>query len=321
MSQPTNIRRNQQLPIDNRQFRRALTIIELLVVISIIAVLISVISVASSTLIGRSRASNTRGLLEVVNTAIQQFKADRPAVLKQSYLKRYGPYPPDELEVFVAGAANPVGANSIAPGGATIEPPPPYQAMKFFAGDPTQVASEHRDLAAMIVAIEILTQEAASILDRVPDRNRAPGPLDTSDPPKPAQFLDRTPAGWDANDLQVRYIVDDWGVPLGYMAQRDWTTANESDTDSKNLPGFWNKASTQLIRLNGGEPVLFSWGADGKEQLTRDVMDSGDPKGLASLVVDFVDDTTSNAGVIDHPMNADNIYLDAAFAEKISGQQ
>lgn len=299
--------------IDNRRWprvRRALTIIELLVVISIIAVLISVISVASSTLIGKSRASNSRGLLEVVSTAIQQFKAERPAVLKQNYLKRYGPYPPDELEVFVAGAANPVATNSIAPGGATIEPPPPYQAMKFFAADATQAAMEHRDLAAMIIAIETLTQEAASILDKVPDRNRAPGPLDTSNPPRPTQFLDRTPAGWDENDLQVRYIVDDWGVPLGYLAQRDWVKS--SAPPSPNHPD-WNEASTKMIRLNGGDPVIFSWGPDGKDQLTQDAMSDADNP--AALVADFKKD-----GKIDHPMNGDNIYLDATFAEKLSGQ-
>lgn len=331
-------RRNRQSTIGNRPSRgarRALTIIELLVVISIIAILISVVTVASSALIGKSRANNTRGLLEVVNTAVHQFKAERPAALNArkttaagpvSYLQRYGPYPPDELEVF-ADTQNPISSASIAPGKAVAMPKPAYPPMRFFAGTEEETAREHRDLAAMIVAIEVLTQEAAAILEKVPDRNRVAGPLDSSTPPKPLQFLDRSsstagPDGnWGADDLQVRYIVDDWGVPLGYLAQRDWTKANASVTDSKNLPDYWNQASTQLIRLNGGEPVIFSWGADGKEQLTRDVMDSTTPKALASLVVDFVDDTSAQPGVVDHSMNADNIYLDPAFAEKISGQQ
>lgn len=295
--------------------------VELLVVMAILAILISIISVASSSLISQSKATNTRAVLQVVNDAIQEFKRERPAMLRPKYLKRYGPYPPDELEVFDQSGFNRIETTrSLAPGGAKIEPAPPYGAMRFYTdGDPEANAREHRDLAAMIVAIETLTESAAALLDRLPEKNRSAGASDSSG--NPSQFLDRPDSTgnlngqWGAEDLQIRYILDDWGVPLGYLAQRDWTATGTTPTASNNH-NDWNQASTELIRLNGAEPLIFSYGPDGKEQLTRTAMEADN--GHAALIVDYLNSTTPRP-VVDHPYNADNVYLDPTFGLKLSG--
>jgi prepilin-type N-terminal cleavage/methylation domain-containing protein len=304
----------------NRGLRCGLTMIELLVVITIIAILISMVAVASTSLIARARTNSTLSLLTVVTQAVEDFKREKPGVINASqpgpagtilrYLKRYGPYPPDELEVFATGLPGHAPPNrSFAPGNAQIVPPPPYSDMKFYAAQPE---FEHRDLAAMIVAIETLSESAASILQQIPDRNRVAGYVDPNTG-APGQFLDRDGDGsFGANDHQVRYIVDDWGIPLGYLAQRDYSTAAGATNTRGSNHQDWNQTSTDLVRLNGGAPVIFSWGADGKEQLTKDAM--GDD-GLASVIGDWMDPASPQQ--LNHPMNADNVYANQALKEKL----
>ena len=301
--------------------------IELLVVIVIMVILISIVGVASSSLINQSRASNTKAVLQVVSDAIQEFKREKPAILKVAgrrptepiekqravYAERYGQYPPDELEVFTDGSGIPGTTikKSLAPGGAIMHPGGPYNQMLFYTlGNPTPEL-EHRDLAAMIVAIETLTESAASILDKIPDGNRTAGALKADG--SPAQFLDRNNDGvFDADDHQIRYIVDSWGVPLSYMAQRDWAKPTEGATLSQNHLK-WNEASTEMIRLTGGEPLIFSYGPDGKEQLTQDAMLNDEA--AASLVGDF---EKNDGDRLTNPMNADNVYSQDGIKEKLS---
>jgi len=158
------------------------------------------------------------------------------------------------------------------------------------------------------------------VLDRIPDRNRTAGPLMGDG--KPAIFLDRpdptrnppAPNGdWDSYDHQIRYILDDWGFPISYLAQRDWK--EETEIKSTNHDG-WNEASTELIRMNGGQPIIMSYGPNGKDQLTPEAME---PNAKASLVGDFeTDDGTHKAHVIDHELNDDNVYSNPALKEKLA---
>jgi hypothetical protein len=186
--------------------------------------------------------------------------------------------------------------------------------MKFHGGAGADPVFEHRDLAAMILAIETLSESAASILSQIPERNRVAGPQLNN---APAQFLDRPPNGWSPDDHQIRYIVDDWGIPLGYMAQRDWKASpppTDPNTPSKNHTN-WNQTSTDLVRINGGAPVIFSWGPDGKEQLTQDAMGAN---ASASIVGDWVNDPRDNGTpALNHPMNADNVYANQSLKEKL----
>lgn len=326
--------------------RNALTLVELLVVIVVIGILVSSILVASAGFINKGRTNNTQAMLQVVADAVEEFKREqttKPTITRAKQLKkagvgdpektqvfysdRYGQYPPDELEVFtnegLPGSQAPPVLRTLAPGGAAIIPAPPWQAMRFYKDGTDADFVEHRDLCAMIVAIETLSESASSILDRIPDKNRSPGALDRDG--KPALFLDRpdpntnppTPNGnWDSNDHQIRLILDDWGMPISYFAQRDWKEASPDfvPIQSSNHAG-WNEAATELIRLNGGQPIIMSYGPNGKEQLTKDAM-ADDAR--ASLVGDFeIDDGIHKAHVIDHELNDDNVYSNPALKEKL----
>ena len=311
-----------------------MTIVELLIVIVVIGILVSSVLVASSTLRTKARTNSTQALLQVVADAVEQFKreqSEKPTVTRNAvYKNRYGLYPPDELEAFhldsgVGGIPGPDGSPKIgiAPGGARVVPKPPYEAMRFYTDSTDADAKEHRDLAAMILAIETLSDSAAAILDRVPERNRTAGPLKEGNP---SQFLDRpNPTSgkpndlWDAEDTQIRYIVDDWGNPISYFAQRDYPVEPSVAPVPSSNHADWNEASTEFIRLNGAQPVIMSYGPNGKDQLTRAAMEPGgtDKEAKVSLVGDFESEQPTHH-VVDDPFNDDNVYSNAGLREKLA---
>ncbi|MCH7591491.1 MAG: type II secretion system protein [Planctomycetes bacterium] len=298
-------------PIHPSRRASAFTIIELLVVMGIIVVLVGSVMVAGSALITKSKITNTRATLIVVRDAVEQFAREQKAKptltrRKQGGLKykdRFGFFPPDELEWFDGIR----GANIIPDVGT-------FDDMLFFVTTPTapETASEHRDLAAMILAIELFGNESKDILNRIAGRNRTAGPVDGTD--DPSQFLDRnTDGAWDADDVQIRYIVDDWGTPIGYMSQRDWVLNADAATRSQNHQD-WNRVSTQLIRLNSNQPLIFSYGPDGRDQLTKDAMGTAAD---ASIPTDFAQDPPAPPNKLDHAYNADNVYVDETLKEKL----
>ena len=326
--------------------KRALTLVELLIVIIVIGILVSSILVASAGFINRGRTNNTQAVLQVVADAVEEFKREqtaKPTITRArqtkgpgeyvTYADRYGAYPPDELEVFTSGGLR--GSTGTIPPSRTLAPgraevvvnplkPPPWDAMRFYKDgvDPTKDALENRDQAAMIVAIETLSESASAILDRIPDKNRSAGAL-SADGTTPALFLDRPdPATgtlngiWDSNDHQIRLIIDDWGMPISYLAQRDWQPASSIPSFNHNT---WNRTSTEIIRLNGGQPVIFSYGPNGKDQLTPEAM--GANAGAATLMGDMhpvAPGPDDQEFVIDNPFNADNVYSNPALKEKLA---
>ena len=155
-----------------------------------------------------------------------------------------------------------------------------------------------------------LHEPAAMLLSKVPTRNRSHGLLGpTGDP---LQFLEdagTADGNWDPNkDWQLPFaILDSWGKPLSYMAQRDYTAATA--ILSNNAVANWNQASTEMIRLNEGRPIIMSWGPDGKDQLTKEAQE--DP--TASLVGDWDDDD-----LINNAFNLDNVFLDENLNKKLA---
>lgn len=318
-----------------------MTLVELLIVIVIIGVLVSSVLVASSALLGKSKTRNTLAVLQNVSDAVEQFKrseTQKPTFTRNiEFKRRYGLYPPDELEAFapdpsgvpgVVPPARPTG--SLAKPSIIVPPPtgPRYATpMRFYtegvcAAADCPDALEHRDLAALIVAIETQGGEAAAILNKISDRNRSAGVLREG---RPAQFLSRprtlneqqVNSDWDPEDLQIQYILDDWGIPISYMSQRDFEESREDERRSSNHAD-WNEASTEIIRLNGGLPLIFSLGPNGKEQASADLISSGGG-------VTFMDDFEPQAATpenephkIDHPANADNVYLNDQLREKLA---
>lgn len=334
------------MPSNNKNFahnKNALTLVEILVVITIITILASAFVVATSTVLNKSRTTNTLAVLQVVMDAVESFKreqSERPTITRAvqgqgssrvTYKKRYGLYPPDELEVFSSlglPGSKPAGKSLARP--AVIFPDAgqtEYGPMRFYTDtEYDKNALEHRDLAAMILAIELFSPEGAAALSRLPDRNRTAGPLGGSGTPN--LFLDRastsTPNGkWDdsGEDYQIRYIVDGWGNPINYLAQRDFNSKKPTASAPSSNHARWNEASTEIIRLNRGQPVLFSYGPDGEDQLTKEWMEdqpgsseSGeDFKANASLISDFEDDHKIN-----HHLNKDNVYLDSSLHERLN---
>lgn len=326
----------------NSSRRSALTLVEILVVIVIMTILASGLVVATTSILNKARTTNTQAVLRVVSDAIESFKReqqDNPRMTRVihgagntrvTYKNRYGLYPPDELEVYTPlgiPGSNPPGG-SLAGKNNNIIPSPEstnWKAMRYYQnGIVEEDALEHRDLLAMITAIELYSEAGAAALSKLPSRNRTTGPVDAKG--DPSIFLDRAfgktgNGSWDAEDYQIRYIVDGWGVPISYLAQRDFKEDNPTKTISSNHPG-WNQASTEIIRLNRGQPVIMSYGPNGKDQLTQEWMEtqpgsSTTGKSIkiakASLVGDFEDDHKVN-----HPLNEDNVYLDPSLKERLA---
>jgi hypothetical protein len=276
----------------------------------------------------KAKVRNTQAVLQIVRDALEEFRRESPVMIRASqpmagggkarYRARYGEYPPDEVEVFTdLGLPRSSAGGSLAPGGAVFVPAPktsgvPYPEMRFYTAGNPAAAAEHRDLVAMTLAVRELTESAASILGRIPDSHWSPGVLDAAG--GPSQFLDRDDNGvWNpAVDEQIRYVVDDWGVPMSYFAQRDWC----SDTcgkESSNAEG-WNQTSTEIIRLNKGQPVLMSYGPNGRAQLTAEVQNA--EGSTTSMVSDWMDPTDERRRIND-PYNADNVYADPGLDERL----
>ncbi len=314
--------------------KRGFTLVELLVVMVIIIILISSVLVATSAVFTKARTTSTQSVLAVVQQAVEQFEREQKenSTLTKAtqgsvrYSTRYGRFPPDELELFT-----PLGLPGSGKAGATLGvngaaiytdllPPGDWPEMQFYphVDPPEYNVFESRDLAAMIVAIELYSDTASAILDRIPNDNRHPGMFDKQG--NPVLFLDRPDAKgelndkYDSGDLQIRYIVDSWGMAIAYHAQRDFNPADPEKTKSPNHE-YWNQASTEMIRLNDGKPIIFSYGPNGGEQFEKQWM--VDDKAKASLIGDWmdVDDTKSR---INHHLNADNIYANPALKEKLA---
>jgi len=201
----------------------------------------------------------------------------------------------------------------MAPGGARFmpSPNPPFGAMSFRSDlrQPSERAREHRDLAAMLLAIRLFSDSAGAVLDQLPERAWNQGAVDEGG--TPVQYLDRQGEGsgqFSSHDEQIRYVVDAWGEPLLYMSQRDWRPDLpnvEPAPDSSNHED-WNRTSTEWVKLNGGKPILMSYGANGHEQLTKALLDT-DP--TLTVLGDWADDQR-----LSNELNADNVFVDDALA-------
>jgi prepilin-type N-terminal cleavage/methylation domain-containing protein len=303
------------------------TLIELLVVIAVITILIGAVVVVGTGLLSDARVKNTRVVLQMVQDAMEEFRREPATVLaarqgSAKYRTMYGEYPPDELEVFSEwglGGTPQDTRRSLAPGGAQLpqfagQPPGSWTSMKFTSpAAADKIVFEHRDLAAMVTALDLLSGPASVQLNRIPEKNWTDGAIDPGTG-QPLQYLNRdsSDAFAPGADYQIRYLVDAWGMPLSYYSRRDWVMGDTVRPSSNHAE--WRQASTQMITLlNAGRPIIMSYGPDGKEQLKADAMkDSAE----ASLHNDW--GLWGEPQKIDHPLNEDNVYADDGLAEKLA---
>lgn len=305
-------------------FRRgAFTLVEILVVVAIIVILLVSVVTLGGWAVRKGQSKNTEGMLRIVADALEQFAADAPlAAVKQpggagqvTYVSRYGKYPADELEVYGSGIPGATQGRSLAPGGGVIVPDSgEFQDMTFILGGAAP-QYENRDIATMLLAIELHSESAAQILSRVSEKHLAAVPLDGAG--DPVQYLDRNGDGKynPKDDEALRWLVDDWQVPVTYFAQRDFR-AGATPSSNRQQDWSWNEVSTRLVKMNGGAPVLMSWGPDGKDQRTPENQTGST---AANIATDLLGLDGSALDRIDNPLNADNVYANPALAEKLAG--
>lgn len=296
-------------------------------VIAIIVALIGAILVAGTTFVNTAKAKNTKVLLTMVRDAVDQFSAEQERggrLVNAQYRARYGTFPPDEIEIFTpfgqptqgggSGASRGAGGAVIVPGaGAAGMPPGPMSGYSKGLAVELQ-AQEWRDQTALICAIEMFSEAGSVLLDKIPDRNRTNGL--TTPAGVAVLFLDRGPMinnTWNpAEDLLIKQIIDDWGTPIGYMTQRGFNPAMpNASVPSSNHVMAWNRASSQMVAMNSGQPVIFSYGPDGRDQCTMDAMGQN---GAANATM-YVDWMTNNR--LANPLNQDNLFAHEGLGERL----
>lgn len=268
--------------------------IELLVVLGILALLMTAIVTVGRSVITDSKARETRGIMMIVDQAIQIFHEEAPLKRVREYRDRYGDYPCDELEGFVGTGANPG-----IPGTSTYIGPGSNSDLNI----PNNVAN--RDLKAMILAIRLYSPAASAVLDKIDARYRRP-------PDNAEEFFDRNNnASADIDDEPLTTIVDAWKTPLSYFAIKDGTlTPAPPDTNGDRLA-----AAAFLVKHNRGKPLLVSYGPNGRDQLSPDFYVNGK---APDLVWDLAGQDDSTAGIIDNPLNDDNVYTDESIKERLT---
>jgi len=290
--------------------------LELLIVMAVMAILVSALVIAGTALIDNAKTSKTAFTIGVIRDAVEQLAEEqrtKPTLARQAaFQKRYDFYPPDELEMFTDNGIPYGPARSFVPGSGTVHPKakPPYTKFTFQLDgltDPER-ALEHRDTAAMWLAIKLFSESASVIIDGLPEQNRM---IEVDAMNRPLRYLDRDGNGmFDAGeDMEIPTLVDEWRVPLTYFSQRDFDSAAPTATESTNDKDRWNATSTYLVRLNGNKPVILSYGPDGSDQLKKEMIDAAQPP--ATILEDFEGD-----GLINSSLNADNIYSDPGLTER-----
>ena len=147
----------------------------------------------------------------------------------------------------------------------------------------------------MALSIRLFTPEASALLDRIDTQYRRP-------PHNEAEFFDRdTSDGPTAapQDEPLTYFVDAWGSPFEYYSS---LSVADGATDRE-------KTSTFFHGVNRGRALLVSNGPTGASP------HFANPETRVTLVTDLNDQTP---GVIDNPLNADNVYIDDTLKDRMA---
>jgi hypothetical protein len=252
--------------------------------------------------------------MNVVKTALDQFASERPLKNIVAAYKRYGDYPPDELQAFTpimpppGGIPVPTGSGSWLPVSLTIG------AGNLSASVLGSLAKvEHRDVKTMMLTIRLYSTAANSILDKIGDRFVSTR-LVASEPPQ--QYYDSdgvaNPAGApNPEDIPLTYLIDAWGNAVEYYSlnpKADPPGSTPSPLDSGPAGVTRRAFSTLFVTRNNSQPFLVSYGIDGSDQL------AATPQPI-TLLSDWNMGMPNNA--IDKPENNDNIYSEPDLKDKL----
>jgi prepilin-type N-terminal cleavage/methylation domain-containing protein len=297
--------------LESRSPRRrpAFTLVELLLVMAILVVLISALIVVGRSQIAKGKAREAHTMLSTLQSAAQQFAAEKPLSKVKGYAARYGDYPPDELDGFLKGVG------ILGSGGALVVP----------GGTDLKIPSNkienvrNGDIKAFALAVRLYSQEGAATLDRIPSKYRAPAVKDASG--TPLEFLHHGDGNTfkTGQDVPLDYFVDPWGTPIAYFAAK---TGGPSvwDSNTNNVAKVGNRQlTTQVLRsLSNDVPVFVSYGPDGPGQFAADFLVGG--KYPPDLVQDIGDEPDGADRVVNNTLNADNLYsIESAQSRILQG--
>ncbi|MCP4591148.1 MAG: hypothetical protein GY842_10410 [bacterium] len=292
---------------------RGFSLVELLVVFGIIVLLIGTVIGVGRRQISRAKESEARAVLDNLNLAAKQFADEKPLGKVRGYSNRYGPFPPDELDGFVKVTSPPGFKSRISPGGASS-----------YVTLPTNndiALVDNGDIKAFALAIRSYSESGAAILDRIQLKYRHAAHKDLTGVPD--EYLDRDgdAAFTPSVDEPLGYFVDPWGTPIAYFAMRQgnagaavWDNLTPGNVQTA---GDRGRLSRALLSLSNSVPVFVSYGADGREQFNPDFLEGGVYP--PDLIYDYNEDDSASKPEfeIDHPLNVDNLYSNAAIQDKI----
>lgn len=304
----------RSLPISRRRRVSAFSLIEILVVIAIIGILLAVVFRGGSTLVRNAKTRDTEALLKKLDLAIDEFKREADLSKIPNAKALFNGAPPDDLRVFDASSATysvvggcPVrfSSNGVFKRNETIVKV--ADLIDDRGGDGTLKSTAklvHADIRAMVLSMRLYSPRARAILDSIDPKYWA----DT-------EAVDGYVYYPDASDtssfVQLDFLVDAWGNPLEYYStcrcQMGITLPPREET------------SNTFVHYNNDGPVIVSYGADGADQFSADMMAA---EGDTSMVADYYAESNNgaNAGIINSPFNSDNVYSSDFFANRVRNQ-
>jgi prepilin-type N-terminal cleavage/methylation domain-containing protein len=268
--------------------RCGFTLVELLVVVSVLAILISIVWKGSSVLIKQSKVRDTEALLKQLDQALTQFESDKPFARVPLYAERYNDAPADELGVLSGNNAHwPLGIPGtpgihVVPDGSSgnnaVLNVPAKEESRYLLDDPWP---SQRSVEAFILCVRRGSPSAAVMLDGVSERFRA----------RETQWSYQAPG--DSQPRPLEYYVDSWGTPLEYFATVRVRPGEESKREL---------LSMHVMKASNNRAVFASYGPNGQEQFDPEMRATGLDK---SMLGDF---SLNGDNSVNDLLNKDNLF-------------
>lgn len=290
-------------------WRRAFSLVEIMVVIGILALLIGIVFKGGGALITRAKVRDTEALLKSLNQALQAYASDVNQVRIPCVKDIYGGFPPDNIYVFDEIGVNLgcASGNVVMVSGtsnADIKPDLPGLIDQRASSGALQTLAQqelkHGDMRAMVLAMRLRSPKASQILDRIDARFKR----SQVDEPAMGAFFD---PGDGTAQIYLDYYVDAWGTPLEYFSYKDGNLALSPR----------DRASARIVLASGGVPVIASYGPNGPDQLSSDFMATYQDTTIVGDYWTLPVPSATQLGLVNHESNDDNIYSADGLKERL----